>query len=82
VRVRWGVDAYPGAMPGGDEGEARRRSMRTTFDRINSEDRGIIEGIQASAASRHAVSGRLSPKENCIWEFQRYLARALAPAAM
>jgi phenylpropionate dioxygenase-like ring-hydroxylating dioxygenase large terminal subunit len=81
VRVRWGVDAYPGAMPEGEEGEARKRTMRATFDRINLEDRAIIEAIQACAASRHAVSGRLSPKESCIWEFQKFLARSLAQAA-
>ncbi len=80
VRVRWGVDAYPGAMPEGEAGEERKRKLRATFDRINNEDRGIIEAIQSNATSRHAVSGRLSPKENCIWEFQRYLARQMLEA--
>lgn len=81
VRVRWGVDAYPGAMPEGEAGEERMRTLRATFDKINNEDRGIIEAIQANAASRLAVSGRLSPKENCIWEFQRYLARQMLEAS-
>ncbi|MFO1172893.1 MAG: aromatic ring-hydroxylating dioxygenase subunit alpha [Hyphomicrobiaceae bacterium] len=80
VRVRWGVDAYPGAMPEGEEGEARKRQMRVRFDKINGEDREIISRLQSNAASRYAVPGRLSPKENCIWEFQRYLAREMLPA--
>ena len=75
------MDAYPGAMPVGAEGEERKRTLRATFDRINAEDRGIIEAIQANAASRLAVSGRLSPKENCIWELQRHLARRMVDAA-
>ena len=81
VRVRWGVDAYPDSIPDGDEGEERRRTLRSTFDRINAEDRIIIEQIQANASASLAVPGRLSPKENCIWEFQRYLARRLIDAA-
>jgi phenylpropionate dioxygenase-like ring-hydroxylating dioxygenase large terminal subunit len=77
VRVRWGVDAYPGSMPEGVEGEARKQQLRVAFDKINAEDREVIAGIQHNASSRFAVPGRLSPKEGCIWEFQRYLARQL-----
>ena len=77
VRVRWGVDAYPGSMPAGEAGEMRKRELRASFDKINAEDRVVISALQANAASRYAISGRLSPKENCIWEFQRYLARQL-----
>lgn len=79
VRVRWGVDAYPGAMPEGDAGETRKRELKTSFDKINAEDREVISELQANAGSRYAVPGRLSPKENCIWEFQRYLARQMLP---
>ncbi len=53
-------------------------NARASFDKINGEDRGIISALQANASSRYAMPGRLSPKENCIWEFQRYLARQLA----
>ena len=65
-------------MPEGEAGEERKRVLRASFDKINGEDRGIISTLQANASSRYAMPGRLSPKENCIWEFQRYLARQLA----
>jgi hypothetical protein len=66
-------------MPDGEAGEVRKRQIRATFDKVNAEDREVIAGLQRNASSRYAVSGRLSPKENCIWEFQRYLARQLLP---
>jgi hypothetical protein len=52
VRVRSGIDAYPGSIPEGEEGEARNGQMRVSFDKINSEDREIISELPASAGSR------------------------------
>ena len=77
VRVRWGVDARPGAIPKGTEGEERIAEMRAAFEAINAEDKGVIAGVRRNAASRFAAAGPLSPLESTIWEFQRYLAGRL-----
>ncbi len=77
VKVRWGVDVYPGSIPGGKAGEERVAELRVAFDKINSEDKGIVESIRRNAESRHAAAGPLAPKERCLWHFQKYLARML-----
>jgi phenylpropionate dioxygenase-like ring-hydroxylating dioxygenase large terminal subunit len=76
VRVRWGVAAYPGAVPdeGRDEHIAR---IKATLDKVNAEDRGLVENIYRNAASRFAASGKLAPLERCVWEFGQYVSRRL-----
>ncbi len=81
VRVLWGVDVYPGSIPGGKAGEERVAELRAAFEKINGEDKGIVESIRRNAGSRHAAAGPLSPKERCLWHFQRYLARMLRDPA-
>jgi len=80
-RVRWCMDAYPGLVADGPDGDAHARQLKEAFDRINAEDRGIVESLRRNAASVHAVAGRLSPLERAMWEFQRYLARRLCATA-
>ncbi len=77
VRVRWGVDVFPGSLPDGPEGERRTADLRAAFDAINAEDKAILETLYQNAASRTATTGPLSPKERALWEFQGYLARRL-----
>ncbi len=77
VRVRWGVDVHPASFPDGEDGEARKRELRASFDRINDEDKPIVAAVRRNAAARFAASGPLAPKERTLWEFQRYLARRL-----
>ena len=77
VRVFWGVDVHPGAMPRGAEREARIAELKTSFHAINDEDKPITAAIARNAGALAAEPGRLSPKEKTIWEFQRYLARTL-----
>ena len=77
VRVHWGVDAHPDAMPDGAARADRVAALRKGFDAINSEDKSIIEGIARNAEALAAEPGRLSPKEATIWELQHYLARML-----
>lgn len=78
IRVRWGLDAFPGTIKAGAAGERRIADLITAFERINNEDKGIVEDIRRNAVSAHATPGPLSPKERCLWEFHRYLARMLA----
>ncbi len=76
VKFRWGVSVYPGAVP--DEGrDAHAAKAKAALDKVNSEDRGIIENIYRGASSNLASSGRLSPKERCLWEFKQYYAQRL-----
>ena len=77
VRVYWGVDVHPGAMPDGVERERRVEALRASFQAINDEDKPVIAAIARNAKALAAAPGRLSPKEHTIWDFQRYLARML-----
>ena len=74
VRVRWGLAIYPGAVPDGERDEQIPR-LKTAFDAINAEDRGIVESVYRNAGSELAASGRLQSLELCLWEFNRYIAR-------
>ncbi|WP_085806755.1 aromatic ring-hydroxylating oxygenase subunit alpha [Roseovarius albus] len=77
VRVFWGVDVHPDAMPDGSEFDARVAELKASFHAINGEDKPVTAAIARNAAALSAQPGRLSPKEQTIWEFQRYLARLL-----
>lgn len=77
VRVLWGVDVHPNAMPEGDAFEERVATLKASFHAINDEDKPITSTIVRNASALAAKPGRLSPKEKTIWEFQRYLARTL-----
>lgn len=77
VRVFWGVDIHPDAMPDGVERGRRVEALKASFHAINDEDKPIVAAIAQNAKALAAEPGRLSPKENTIWDFQRYLARLL-----
>ncbi|MGB7271193.1 MAG: Rieske 2Fe-2S domain-containing protein [Albidovulum sp.] len=78
VKVFWGADAYPGAVPDDpQERAAYAAELKAGFDRINDEDKPIIGGIVKNAGALAAAPGRLSPKERSVWYFQQYLARQL-----
>ena len=80
VKVLWGADIYPGALPEGDGiREAYAEELHRGFDAINDEDKPIIGEIVQNASALAAAPGRLSPKERTIWDFQKYLARVLKP---
>lgn len=78
VRVFWGVDVHPDAMPSGSGFERRIEELKASFHAINGEDKPITATIARNAGALAAEPGRLSPKEKTIWEFQRYLSRMLA----
>jgi len=80
VRVRWGVAAYPGAVPE-EKREEHVAEIKAVLDKVNAEDRGLIESLYRGAASMFAESGRLCPLERSLWEFNRYVARMLCTAA-
>jgi len=77
VRVVWGVDVHPDAMPTGAKRAERIETLKASFHAINGEDKPVTAAIAHNAKALAAEPGRLSPKEKTIWEFQRYLARKL-----
>ncbi len=78
VKVFWGADAYPGAVPEDPKERAvYAAELKAGFDRINDEDKPIIGSIAQNARALAAAPGRLSPKERTVWYFQQYLARML-----
>lgn len=77
VRVFWGVDVHPNAMPEGSERAERIEALKASFHAINDEDKPVTTAIAQNAKALAAEPGRLSPKEKTIWDFQRYLARML-----
>jgi len=85
VRVLWGVTIARPTVPQDPEAlAALKAEIEETFNGINLEDRAIVESISRSLKSEFVQPGRLGEKERTIWEFQRFLARALgapAPAA-
>jgi len=83
VKVLWGVTAPGETVP--TEPEARATydaNVKTVFDGVNLEDRAIVESIARSLRGDPVEPGRLGEKERTLWEFWRFLARALgAPAS-
>lgn len=77
VRVFWGVDVFPEFLPEGEDAEIRIAELKKSFRAINDEDKPVVAAIARNARALAAEPGRLSPKENTIWDFQRYLARRL-----
>nr|WP_309504167.1 Rieske 2Fe-2S domain-containing protein [uncultured Roseovarius sp.] len=83
VKVFWGADHYPGAVPDDpEERAAYAAELKAGFDRINDEDKPIIGAIAQNAKALTAKPGRLSPKERTIWYFQQYLAAQLDQKAV
>lgn len=83
VKVFWGADYYPGAVPEDpEERAAYAAELKAGFDRINEEDKPIIGGIAQNAKALAAVPGRLSPKERTVWYFQQYLAAQLCKGGL
>ncbi len=81
VRVFWGVDMHPDAMPQGAERDKRIEALKASFHAINGEDKPVTAAIAHNASALAAAPGRLSPKEKTIWQFQRYLvSRLIGPS--
>jgi phenylpropionate dioxygenase-like ring-hydroxylating dioxygenase large terminal subunit len=73
VRVRWGIDIFPGAVPPDWDFEAFRDDMRRISEDVNREDRWMIETMYQNAGSAFVETNRISPLERTTWELQRYL---------
>ena len=74
IMVRWTLSTYADELS-----PEALQSRLALWDEVNREDREKLERMQRGLASRHAPSGHLSPRdfEGTIWDFYRYLARAM-----
>ena len=78
VRVRFGLAVAPEAYAA--LGDGRQQWLETTlafFDKVNAEDKFVVEGIHRGSSSPLARSGPFSWLEREIHDFSHYLDRQL-----
>ena len=82
VQVRCGAAIAPEALASlGVRREAWLAELVAFFDKVNAEDRGVVEGIYRGCQAPLARSGRWSWLERELHDFARYLAARLVPGA-
>ncbi len=77
VRIRYGVAFAPEVLASTDRSEERLREATAFLDRVNQEDREVVEGIFQGAQAGLSRPGPLSWLERENHEFTQYLARRL-----
>ena len=77
VHVRFGAALAPEVMETLNDPQTFIGEMVDFFDRVNAEDRVVVEGLYEGTGAPLAQPGRLSWVEREIHDFIRYLARGL-----
>jgi len=77
VHVRFGAAIAPEVAAGLNDLESFVADLVGFFDRVNAEDKDIVEGLFEGTAAPLAKPGPLSWLEREIHDFQAYLARGL-----
>jgi len=77
VSVRFGVALAPEVKSALDDPDAFSRDLMSFFDKVNAEDRRIVEAICENSRGPLARPGRLSWLERELHDFAGYLARRL-----
>jgi hypothetical protein len=78
VHVRFGAALAPEVLRSLADPQAFIAETVAFFDKVNAEDRFVVEGIYAGSQAPLARPGRLSWLEREIHDFVAYLARRLA----
>jgi choline monooxygenase len=79
VHVRFGASLAPEVLQAlGSRREDFIKDLIDFFDRVNDEDRFLVEGLQQGSAGRLAAPGPLSWLERELHDFSRYLYRQLS----
>jgi choline monooxygenase len=79
VQVRFGVALAPEVHAAlGARREEFLKDLVTFFDKVNAEDRFLVEGMQRGSAAPLASAGPLSWLEREVHDFERYLSRQLS----
>jgi phenylpropionate dioxygenase-like ring-hydroxylating dioxygenase large terminal subunit len=79
VNVRFGVALAPEVVASQADIKGFVSETLSFFDRVNAEDKFVVEGIYAGARAPLSKPGRLCWMEREIHDFMRYLARRLTP---
>ena len=74
VRVRYGLSVPAGFV---EQPDTTKQQLKESFDKINSEDKNIVERVYRGIKSSNIDLGCLSHMEWSVWEFQKYLDRKL-----
>lgn len=78
VHVRFGAALAPEVMAGLNDREGFVAELIGFFDRVNAEDRVVVEGLYEGTGAPLAAPGRLSWLEREIHDFMGYLDRGLS----
>jgi hypothetical protein len=78
VHVRFGAALAPEVMSSLNDPKSFVDELVGFFDRVNDEDKGIVEGLYEGTAAPLAHPGRLSWLEREIHDFMGYLDRGLS----
>ncbi|MEY2443897.1 MAG: hypothetical protein QOE00_477 [Ilumatobacteraceae bacterium] len=78
VRIRWDVSVAPEVLADQDDPADYVRSLLDLLNRVNAEDRPIVEGVYRGVQQGNLQRGPLSYLERNVYDFDRYIARALA----
>ncbi len=78
VHVRFGAALAPEVMSSLNDPKSYVDTLVGFFDRVNAEDKGIVEGLYEGTAAPLARPGRLSWLERELHDFMGYLARGLS----
>ena len=78
VHVRFGISYAPEVHAALPDRARAIADMVAFFDKVNGEDRAVVEAVYANSNAPLATTGRLSWLEREINDFARYLARRLA----
>lgn len=80
VHVRFGISYAPEVHATLTDRESSVANLVAFFDKVNGEDRTVVELVYANSNAPLAITGRLSWLEREINDFARYLARRLKAA--
>ncbi len=81
VRIRWDVSVAPEVLAAQDDPAAYVASVLALLDEVNAEDQPVIEAVRRNANGQQFARGPLSYLERNVYDFDRYLARALSTPA-
>jgi choline monooxygenase len=80
VDVRFGLALAPEVVASLPDRDGFVRDTIAFFDKVNTEDKHVVEGIYQGAKAPLSKPGRLAWMEREIHDFMGYLARKLGPA--
>jgi len=78
VKIRFGAALAPEVLAGSEDRERLIRETTEFLERVNAEDRFVVEGIYQGVKGALSKPGRLSWLERENHEFTQYLVRRLS----